>query len=208
MFLNSVLLFKQDFFRKDVMKMKFENAEVSVIKSKRKTVSIQVKPNEVIVRAPTRMKQNEIEKFVETKRNWIEKHLQSVSEKQKLLENIDPYSDEEIRSFVKQAKEIIPKKVEFYAEKIGVTYNKITIRCQRTRWGSCSSKGNLNFNCLLVLLPDEIIDSVVVHELCHRRQMNHSAKFYAEIEKVFPDYNCCRQWLKQNGNKYMSRIPK
>ena len=69
-------------------------------------------------------------------------------------------------------------------------------------------KSNLNFNCLLVLLPDEIIDSVIVHELCHRKQMNHSAKFYAEIEKVFPDYNCCRQWLKQNGNKYMSRIPK
>ena len=188
--------------------MIFGNVEVSVIKSKRKTISIQIKSNEVIVRAPPRMKQNDIEKFVESKRNWIEKHLQSFSEKQKNLENIEPYSDEEIRSFMKQAKEIIPKKVEFYAEKIGVTYNKITIRCQRTRWGSCSSKGNLNFNCLLVLLPDEIIDSVVVHELCHRKQMNHSAKFYAEIEKVFPDYNRCRQWLKQNGNKYMSRIPK
>ena len=188
--------------------MKFENAEVSVIKSKRKTVSIQVKPNEVIVRAPTRMKQNEIEKFVETKRNWIEKHLQSVSEKQKLLENIEPYTEEEIRSFVAKAMKIIPPKVEFYADKIGVTYNKITIRCQRTRWGSCSSKGNLNFNCLLVLLPDEIIDSVVVHELCHRKQMYHSAKFYTEIEKVFPAYNRCRQWLKQNGNKYMSLIPK
>ena len=188
--------------------MKFENAEVSVIKSKPKTVSIQVKPNEVIVRVPIRMKQNEIEKIVETKRNWIEKHLQSVSEKQKLFENIEPYSDEEIKCFIARAQEINPPKLELYAEKIGVTYNKITIRCQHTRWGSCSSKGNLNFNCLLVLLPDEIIDSVVVHELCHRKQMNHSAKFYAEIEKVFPNYNRCRQWLKQNGNKYMSRIPK
>ncbi len=116
--------------------MKFENAEVSVIKSKRKTISIQVKTNEVIIRAPLKMKEKEIEIFAESKRNWIEKHLQSLSEKQKLFENIEPYSDEEIRSFVKQAKEIIPKKVEFYAEKIGVTYNKITIRCQRTRWGS------------------------------------------------------------------------
>ncbi len=188
--------------------MTFENAEVTVIKSKRKTISIQIKPNEVIVRVPTRMKQNEIEKFVETKRNWIEKHLQSVSEKQKHLQNTEPYTEEEIRSFVAKAKEIISPKVEFYANKIGVTYNRITIRCQRTRWGSCSSKGNLNFNCLLVLLPDEIIDSVVVHELCHRKQMNHSAKFYAEIDKVFPNYNRCRQWLKQNGNEYMSRIPK
>lgn len=186
--------------------MKFENAEVFVIKSKRKTISIQVKPNEVIIRTPMKMKEKEIEKFAESKRDWIEKHLQSFSEKQKLFENIEPYSDEEIKSYVKKAKEIIPPKVEFYAEKIGVTYNRITIRCQRTRWGSCSSKGNLNFNCLLVLLPDEIIDSVIVHELCHIKQMNHSAKFYNEIEKVFPYYKRCSKWLKQNGNKHMSRI--
>ena len=188
--------------------MIFGNAEVSVIKSKRKTISIQVKPNEVIVRAPIKMKEKEIEKFVESKRNWIEKHLQSLLEKQKLSENIDHYSDDEISSFIAKAKEIIPPKVELFADKIGVTYNRISIRCQRTRWGSCSSKGNLNFNCLLVLFPNEIIDSVIVHELCHRKQMNHSAKFYAEIEKVFPDYNRCHTWLKQNGNKYMSRIPK
>lgn len=188
--------------------MIFENAEVSVIRSGRKTVSIQVKPNEVIIRAPMRMKEKEIEKFVESKRNWIEKHLKSLSEKQKALENIEPYSDEEIRSFIKKSKEIIPKKVEFYAEKIGVTYNRITIRCQRTRWGSCSSKGNFNFNCLLVLLPDEIIDSVIVHELCHRKHMNHSAKFYEEVEKVFPEYRKCHEWLNRNGSKYMSRIPR
>lgn len=193
---------------KDVSRIELKNSEVTVIKSKRKTISIQIKPNEVIVRAPTRMKQNEIEKFVESKRGWIEKHLQFVSEKQKLLRNAEPYTEEEITSFIAKAKEIIPQKAEIYAHKIGVTYNKITIRCQRTRWGSCSSKGNLNFNCLLVLLPDEIIDSVVVHELCHRKQMNHSGKFYAEIEKVFPDYNSCCKWLKQNGNEYMSRIPK
>ncbi len=195
-------------FLKEVMQMIFENAEVSVIRSGRKTVSIQVKPNEVIIRAPMRMKEKEIEKFVESKRNWIEKHLKSLSEKQKALENIEPYSDEEIRSFIKKAKEIIPKKVEFYAEKIGVTYNRITIRCQRTRWGSCSSKGNLNFNCLLVLLPDEIIDSVIVHELCHRKHMNHSAKFYEEVEKIFPEYRKCHEWLNRNGSKYMSRIPR
>lgn len=188
--------------------MIFGNAEVSVIKSKRKTISIQVKPNIVIIRAPLRMKETDIEKFVESKRNLIEKHLKSVSEKQKLLQDIEPYSEEEIKNFVARAKKIIPPKVEFYADKIGVTYNRITIRCQRTRWGSCSSKGNLNFNCLLVLLPDEIIDSIVVHELCHRKQMNHSEKFYAETEKVFPNYKQCHAWLKQNGNKYISRIPK
>lgn len=192
----------------DMNTTEFENAKFTVIKSKRKTISIQVKPHEVTVRAPTAMKQSEIEKFVQTKRGWIEKHLKALAEKQKLLQNTEPYTEEEIRSFAAKAKEIIPPKVKFYADKIGVTYNRITIRCQHTRWGSCSSKGNLNFNCLLVLLPDEVIDSVVVHELCHRKQMNHSAKFYEEIEKFFPDYSRCRLWLKQNGNKYMNRIPK
>ena len=188
--------------------MLFENAEVTVIKSKRKTISIQIKPNAVIIRAPSRMKDKDIEIFAQSKRNWIEKHLKAVELKQKNLENIEPYSEEEIKAFIKKAKEIISQKVSFYADKVGVKFNRISIRCQRTRWGSCSSKGNLNFNCLLVLLPDEIIDSVVVHELCHLKQMNHSPKFYAEIDKVLPDYKARREWLKQNGNKYMSRIPK
>ena len=192
----------------EVRDMLFENAEVTLIKSKRKTISIQIKPAAVIIRAPSRMKEKDIEFFVESKRNWIEKHLLSVAEKQKSLENIEPYSEEEIKAFVKKAKEIIPQKVDFYADKVGVNFNRISIRCQRTRWGSCSSKGSLNFNCLLVLLPDEIIDSVVVHELCHLKQMNHSPKFYAEIEKILPDYKSRREWLKKNGNKYMSRIPK
>lgn len=187
--------------------MVIHNAEVSLIRSKRKTISIQIKPNQIIIRAPQRMKEKDIEKFVESKRIWIEKHLESVLEKQKSLDPAEPYSIEEIRSFVEKSKEIIPKKAEFYAPKIGVSYNRISIRCQKTRWGSCSSKGNLNFNCLLILLPDKIIDSVVVHELCHRKHMNHSAEFYAEIEKVFPDYKECRKWLKLNGNKYISQIP-
>ncbi len=76
-----------------------------------------MKPNEVIVRVPTRMKEKEIEKFVESKRSWIEKHLHSVSEKQKLLQHIEPYSEEEIKDFIKKAKKIIPQKVEYYAQK-------------------------------------------------------------------------------------------
>lgn len=111
-----------------------------------------------------------------------------------------------IEALKKQAKVVIPEKVKHYAPIVGVDYGRITIRCQRTRWGSCSSKGNLNFNCLLMLMPDEVIDSVVVHELCHRKQMNHSAAFYSEINKVFPAYKQCQKWLKENGGKIMRKI--
>ena len=73
---------------------------------------------------------------------------------------------------------------------------------KKIRWGSCSTKGNLNFNWKLVLMPPEILDYVVVHELAHRLQMNHSAAFWAEVGKILPDYRERRQWLKVNGQKY------
>lgn len=182
--------------------------KVNIIRSNRKTLSIELKPNEIIARAPARMKENEIYKFIESKESWIDKHLAKLNKRQKILDDLKPYTQEEIKQFTEKAKIDVPKRVEFYAKKIGVIYNKINIRCQQTQWGSCSSKGNLNFNCLLVLLPDEIIDSIVVHELCHLKQMNHSARFYAEIDKVFPNYKQCHLWLKQNGGMYLNRIPK
>lgn len=85
---------------------------------------------------------------------------------------------------------------------MGVSYGSITVREQKTRWGSCSAKGNLNFNWKLVLMPEEILDYVVVHELAHRLQMNHSTEFWDEVEKILPDYRKRRQWLKENGQKY------
>ena len=85
-----------------------------------------------------------------------------------------------------------------------MTYGRVSVRCQKTRWGSCSSKGNLNFNCLLMLTPDGVIDSIVVHELCHRKVMNHSGRFYAEVLKVMPDYAEHHGWLKEHGEMLLA----
>ena len=98
----------------------------------------------------------------------------------------------------------IPQRVKKYAPLVGVDYGRITIRMQKSRWGSCSSKGNLNFNCLLMAMPEEIRDYVVVHELCHRKQMNHSDKFWAEVEHVLPDYKASKKWLRDNGERIMN----
>lgn len=181
-------------------------AKISIIRSSRKTLSIQLKNGEIIARAPLLMKDKDIYSFIESKKSWIEKNLAKIEEREKANSNAEPFTQDEIKALAEKAKVIISERVQYYAPMIGVTYNRITIRCQRTRWGSCSSKGNLNFNCLLALFPLEIIDSVVVHELCHRKHMNHSPQFYAEIEKVFPEYRRCNKWLKDNGGLYMAKL--
>lgn len=186
----------------------YKDVKVNIICSDRKTLSIQLKTGEIIARAPLHMKDEEIYSFIESKKSWVEKNLAKIEEREKAISEVQPFTQEEINALAEKAKQIIPERVRYYAPKIGVTYNRITIRCQRTRWGSCSSKGNLNFNCLLALFPIEVIDSVVVHELCHRKHMNHSPQFYAEIEKVFPEYKKWHKWLSENGGVYMGRLPK
>ena len=180
--------------------------KISIIRSNRKTLSIQLKSGEIIARAPLRMEDKEIYNFIERKKLWIEKNLAKIEEREKAIGEVEPFTQEEIKDLAEKAKAIISERLQYYAPKIGVTYNRVTIRCQRTRWGSCSSTGNLNFNCLLALFPIEIIDSVVVHELCHRKHMNHSPQFYTEIEKVFPEYKRCNKWLIDNGSVYMARF--
>ena len=183
------------------------DVKITVIRTDRKTLAIELRENEIIARAPLRMKDKEIYGFIELKKTWIEKHLASLSQGQKACGEADLFTKAELKALSVRAKAIISERVEYYAPKIGVSYNRITVRSQHTRWGSCSSAGNLNFNCLLALFPPDIIDSVVVHELCHRKHMNHSPEFYAEIEKVLPDYKKCRKWLKENGGAYLRRLP-
>ena len=122
-----------------------------------------------------------------------------MAEKKKLTEA-------EINELKAQAAEVIPERVSYFAGVVGVSYGRITIRCQKTRWGSCSSKGNLNFNCLLMLAPHEVLDSVVVHELCHLKEMNHSKAFYDEVLRAYPNYKQDHKWLKDHGVELMSRV--
>lgn len=174
-----------------------------VIRSSRKTISIQITPGgDVLVRCPNRMRGEDIRTFVESKRGWIEKHLSGLSEKT----DVQPFTREELQSLIQQARKVIPERAAHFAPTIGVTYGRITIRSQRTRWGSCSSRGNLNFNCLLMLVPPEVLDYVVVHELCHRKELNHSPRFWAEVEKALPDYRSQKKWLKENGSALIRRL--
>ena len=176
--------------------------QYSIIKSNRKTISIQIQPDsKVIVRAPKRMRIEEISRFVESKAGWIEKHLSNRTE-----QNQQKLTDQELKTLREKARALVTERVRFYAPLIGVTYNQIAIRAQHTRWGSCSSKGNLNFNCLLALVPPEVLDYIVVHELCHLKELNHSDRFWNEVAKTLPDYKTRKKWLKDNGSNLIARI--
>lgn len=181
--------------------------DINIIRSKRRTYAAEIRDCKVIVRAPLWADDAQIRQFVEKHRHWIEVHLQKAQERAAAEVPGEKLSEAELRALARQAAAVIPERVRFYAQKIGVTYGRITIRNQKTRWGSCSAKGNLNFNCLLMLTPPEVVDSVVVHELCHRKEMNHSPRFYAEVLRVMPDYRERRRWLKENGAAILNRRP-
>ena len=187
---------------------------VKIIRSNRKTLAIQINPDlSVTVRAPMYAPQSDIERILREKEGWIQKHIEKIREQEAKKKEIQGESveseyltNEEIKKLADKALQHIPKRVSYYAKQIGVTYGKITIRNQKTRWGSCSSKGNLNFNCLLMLMPPEVIDYVVVHELCHRNQMNHSKAFWKEVEKILPNYKDSVGWLKKEGGGIIRRM--
>lgn len=184
-------------------------SSIRIIRSSRRTLSLQVRHDgQVIVRAPHHVTLQEISSFVRKNSGWLQKHLEK-AEKEKELYAASPVqllTMEDIQKLADEALRVIPGRVAHYAPLVGVTYGRITVRNQKTRWGSCSSKGNLNFNCLLMLAPPDILDYVVVHELCHRKQMNHSPKFWAEVAAVIPDYKEREKWLKTEGRRIMRRM--
>lgn len=180
--------------------------EYQVIRSSRRTVAAQITAEGVVIRAPLRMTDKEIAAFVEKNRDKIEKYLERARARRDSLPDEPPLTPEDVRKLAMQAMAYIPLRVGYYASLIGVTYGRVTIRNQKSRWGSCSTQGNLNFNCLLMLCPPEVIDSVVVHELCHRKEMNHSPQFYAEVRRVFPEYDQWNRWLKEHGPAIMKRM--
>ena len=168
-----------------------------IIRSDRKTMSLQVKTDgTILVRAPLACSREEIERMLASHQDWLKKQLARI----KMAEDSQVRITEETRQDgIERAKKLLPMKVAYYAGRMWVTWNRITIREQKTRWGSCSSKGNLNFNWKLMLMPENIIDYVVVHELAHRREMNHSSRFWEIVASQIPDYERRRKQLNELG---------
>ncbi len=160
--------------------------EYEIFFSKRKTLSLSVNADgKVIVRAPLRTGKKHIDKFVKEHEEWIERAKGKIANKKYSMKEASPEEEKILRA---RAKEIIPLKVRYFSELTGASPTRITITGARTRFGSCSGKNSISFSFYLMRFPDEAIDYVVVHELCHILHHNHSKEFYKEIEKILPDY--------------------
>lgn len=176
-----------------------ENIRVQVIRSGRKSLGLEVRPDgTVLARIPDRLSDRELKAFIEKQQEWILKKVAQVKKRADArtkikVPSVDALSDAEIQKI----KDKIADRVKYYCAVMQVTVGRITIRNQKTRWGSCSSAGNVNFNYQLYYLPDELLDYVVVHELAHRRHMDHSKEFWSEVARYCPDYRARRKQLKE-----------
>ena len=168
--------------------------EYKVIYSNRRTIALSIKDEQLIVRAPYGTSKGRIEGVVLEHSSWILKHINKQKQRNA---SIGELTDERIKDLRRKAKSILPNKVAHFSHIMGLKSGRITITGAKTRFGSCSSKGNLSFSYLLMLYPDEAIDYVVVHELAHLVEMNHSSSFYKIIEGVMPDYKDRIKLLKK-----------
>jgi len=165
-----------------------------LIRSRRKTLALEITPDcRVLVRAPLHLAQNRIDAFVERHTDWIERHLEQQRQK---TARMPPPTEAEIEALKAKARAILPEKVAFWSQKMGLTPTGLKITTARKRFGSCSGKNSLCFSCFLMRYPEEAVDLVVVHELCHIKVKNHSRDFYALLEQVLPDHKERKKLLK------------
>jgi len=118
----------------------------------------------------------------------------------------DRFSETEIADLMTEAKNKLPKIVSRYAKSMDIEYEKVLIKCQKTRWGSCSDRGNISLNCLLMLVPSYVRKYVIVHELAHRKIMSHSTEFWTIVATEIPEYKKAIIWLNKKGNKLIEKL--
>lgn len=166
-----------------------------LIRSRRRTLALEITADcRVLVRAPLRLSRERIDAFVESHAAWIETHLER--QRQRALSAPPPPTPVEIAALKAKARAVLPGKVAYWSEKMGLVPTGLKITTARKRYGSCSGKNSLCFSCFLMNCPEEAVDLVVVHELCHIREKNHGPRFYALLERYLPDYKERKKLLR------------
>jgi predicted metal-dependent hydrolase len=168
------------------------------LRTRRRTLALQVTAEgRLIVRAPERLSEAAIRKFVLEKSGWIDRTVRRMTERAKTAP--PPLPPREEARMKALALDAFIERACLYAARMGVTFRKIRLNSARTRWGSCGPQGNLSFNWRLIQAPTEVLDYVVVHELAHLTELNHSPRFWARVAAFCPEYRAAKRWLKENG---------
>lgn len=162
-------------------------ADYELIRSRRKTLALEITgEGRVLVRAPNRLAKARIDAFVDAHAAWIARHAALQRERAARLP--PPPTPAETAALKERARAVLPGKIAFWSAKMGVTPTGFRVTSARKRYGSCSAKNSLCFSCFLLACPEEAVDLVVVHELCHIREKNHGPGFYALLERYLPDW--------------------
>ncbi len=194
---------------KPVFRIKYQSQiyelPYSVVRSRRRTCEISISAEgEITLRLPLGASEEQIRRLLSEKRHWLITHYLEAKERtarRPVSDLTDSQRTALEKRYIEAAREYFPKRVTYFLPLTGGCFQRITIRDQKTRWGSCSARGTLSFNWRLMLAPPAVLDYVVVHELCHLTHMNHSAAFWALVESVCPDYRIHRKWLKEHGQE-------
>ena len=167
--------------------------EYDIIYSSRKTLALSIVDCKLIVRAPYRFPKMKIREEVEKHKEWIDKHIAAQQKKRDAFSSL---SDDDIKKLKKDARKYLAEKTAYYAKIMGLKYGRISITSATKRFGSCNDKGNICFSYRLMLYPEAAREYVVVHELAHLCEMNHSERFYQIVASVLPDYKARKRLLK------------
>ncbi len=167
--------------------------EYDIKYSNRKTLALSIVNSRLIVKAPIGTPKRKIAKIVKEHENWIASHIEKQVRKQNMM---DALSSDDIKRLKKEAKIYFKDKIDYYSKIMGLNYSRVTITSAMKRFGSCNSNGNICFSYRLMLYPEAAREYVIVHELAHLVEMNHSSRFYKIVEGVLPDYKKRKRLLK------------
>ncbi len=167
--------------------------DYKIIYSKRKTVSLKITDEGLVVHSPFGVPRAQLDGIVEKHAEWIKRTEERTARERSFW---DSMSDGQIKELRELARDVLTKKTEYYSNLMGLRYGKITITSAKCRFGSCSSRGDISYSYRLIVYPERAVDYVVVHELCHLVYMNHSKDFYALLGKILPDYKERQKLLK------------
>jgi len=182
----------EGFYYRIVKRKQMKNLNLVIGKDQRVRVTIPASRLRVVT-------QRQIENILKERFDFVMSAIDKYKKQGEKYPDLFEFSDEHYRQYRKQAQELIKSKVDYYCRKQNFQYNRLSIRNQKTRWGSCSEDGNLNFSYKLIFLTPEEQDYIVVHELCHLEEQNHSRDFWSLVERILPNYRVAHKSIRDKS---------